>query len=286
MKKISKILAAILAPAMLLSLYACGGDNGSEENAQIADNPEVKIEETVLADEQGIKAVAKSFGKYEGELFPSDYALMIDVTNNTDKNVSVGLNNASVNGYMVGTNFSINIEPGKTELYPASFNDFDIEKYGITTFADFEFCFKAEDADTNETIIETKPISIKTSAADSYDYKYDESGKVVYDADGVKIIAKNTFEDDFLGQCVNFYVSNQTDKNISVMANEGTVNGKPAEIIFGSDVFSGKHAIDMLSLGENDRVDKIESLTLKFTIYDSDSGEPIVEPIDSIDVTF
>lgn len=286
MKKTSKILSAVLAAAMLFSLCACGGNNGSEGSSQAADSSEVKFEETVLVDEHGVKAVAKSFGKSESEIFPSEHALMIDVTNSTDKAITVGLDRASINGYMVETNFSLDVEAGKTELYPASFSDSDIEKYGIKTFADFEFCFKADDKESSEPIVETKPISIKTSAADSYDYKYDESGKCVYDADGIKIVAKDTFEDEFLGQCVNLYVSNQTDKNIAVNAIDCSVNGKPADIFYGSEVCAGKHSIDTLSTDEKDRVDKIESLTLKFNIFDWDNGEPIVEETDSIDIAF
>lgn len=262
------------------SLAACAGNTSDTSTTSTT------IEETVLLDDQGIKAVAKSFGKYEGEFLTVDNALLIDVSNQSDKAIAVSVKNSSVNGYMINSGFSLEIKAGETAVYPVVFEDSALERYDITTYADIGFSFVVSDAKTYEIMIETDPVTIKTSAAETYSYEYDESGEVLYDTDGIKIVAKGTCEDEYVGQCVTMYVSNQTDKQIGLYVSEGSVNGKTADIYYGAEVLPGKHSVDLLSFGENNRVDTIESVTLTFDIFDMVSGEPIVEKIDPVTVTF
>lgn len=277
-----KLFAMFFVVLLSLSLSACSGNGAGKTSG----GSEVTIPETVLVDEQGIKAVAKSFGKYESEVFPSDQALLIDVTNSTGRTVSVGLNRSSINGYMINCPVSFEIDTGETQTYPASFDELALKKYAFPAIADLEFCFTVTDAETYEPILETQPIQIKTSAADTYDYSYDESGEVIYDAEGIKITAKEPYEDEYLGLSVDLVISNQSGKNLSIAAPECDVNGKTVEPSFGADVMNGKHSISQLSFDEGDRPETIQSLTLSLEIRDWDDGEPIVEKTDPVTVTY
>ena len=285
MKK-NMIVICILLCLCLASAAVFAGC-GDTQNASQDGAGEVTVEEQTIFDDQGIKAVVKGYGKFEDELLSYDRELLIDVTNNLDQDISFGLRQCSVNGYMVESYYSYTIETGKTETYPVIFDASELESLGITTIADYEFCIVAEDNDTYETLVESDPIIIKTSAYEGFEYKFDESGTVVYDTDNVKIIAKDQTEDEFFGPCVSIYVANDTDKNIMVSAASCSVNGKEVQdYYFGSEPAAGKHSIDLLSFGEDERPEKIESLTLSFAIYDFDTGDPIVEKTEPATVEF
>lgn len=285
-----RLLVCILAAMICLSLLAACGNTqntgGDAQNSQ-SSSGEVTVEEQTIFDDQGIKAVVKGLGKYEGEMMSFDRALLIDVTNSTEKNFVFGLSHCSVNGYMIDSNYSYTIEAGKTDTYPGFFDSTKLEALGITTIADFEFCIVAEDEETYETLIESDPISVKTSAYEGFEYSYDENGTVLYDADGIKIIAQDLEEDEYLGPGVKIYVANNTDKGIAVGVASGSVNGKEVnDFSFGADPAAGKHSIELLSIGDEERPEKIESLTLSFSIYDWDTGDAIVEKTEPVTVTF
>ena len=281
MKRLLALFLAVMICATALA--ACG----STQNSGAQGAGEVTVEEQTIYDDQGIKAVVKGYGSFENELLSFDNELLIEVTNDTDKKISFGLNHCSVNGYMVESYYYISIEAGKTDTYPVAFDSTALESLGVTTIADYEFSIVVQDEETYETFIESDPISVKTSAYEGFEYQYDESGSVVYDADGVKIIAKDLVEDEYFGLCVKLYAANDTDKNIVINAETCSVNEKEVQdFIFGSELSAGKHSVDLLTFGEDERPEKIESLALTFSIYDSDSGDVIVEKTEPATVTF
>lgn len=271
------------------ALAACGSTQNSDPDSR---NPNsgtdaVTIAETPVMDEQGIVAVAKRIGKYECEWFTYDLALVVDVTNNTDKAVSVSVMNLCVNGCVFDGSAGFDIQPGETGSVPAMLDEIAMQNYGITTIADLEFYLEVQDAESFQTLIESDPVSIKTSACEGFEYRYDESGTVLYDADGVKIIAKDgLIEHEFIGPYINLYVVNQTDRNIDVSVVDGAVNGEKAELGVGSYTPSGKRSINILSIESEERPEKVESFTLSFSIDDWDTGESIVEKTDPVTVTF
>ncbi len=277
MKKIAALLAGLL---LALSLGACAGGGGGAAGGQVT------LPETVLADEKGIKAVVKGFGKYEGPLFPSDHALLIDVTNGTDRTVEVGLTDSSVNGCMIQTNISVNVKPGETLVYPASFDEAALRRYGITTYREFEFRLEVEDDETYETVLLTPLIQLRTSAAEDGAEEFDESGDVIYDADGLKVVARPPYEDPQLGLCVDLAVSNRGDQPVSVVVARCLLNGKETDPYYGSDVMPGKHSLDVISFDQEDVPEKLESLTLSLNVYQRDTGDLLVENTPPVTVNF
>ncbi len=254
---------------------------------------ETSIEETVLVDEQDVKVTAKRFGEYKEEVYSADQALIMEVENNTDKKISVALRNSSVNGYMVDTEFSRDFEPGETGIFPGVFNESTLEYCGIETVSEIEFSVEvtsytkvSEEEEETEVIIETDPITICTSEWDTYMNAFDESGTVAYDKDGIKIVVRDAVTDDILGAEIPIYVSNQTDKFISVGAFEGELNGKKTEIYYGADVLPGKHSVNLLGPSVDEALEKIDSAKLTFSIMDFETGETIVEKTEPLSITY
>ena len=251
-----------------------------------ANSGEVTVKETTILDENGIKAVVKGYGSYKSDLLGLDRVLLIDVTNGSERSVSFGLGNASINGVMTDAQYYLGVMPGETVTFPAIFDEAPLEFFGITTIADYEFSVVLEDADTFETILETDPVQIKTSAYEGFDYSFDDSGTVLYDEGGVKIIAKGTDVSEHLGPVVNLCVINSSGRNLDFSVVEGSVNGQEAEMYGGSLVRAGKRLFNRLSIEEGSQPEKIETLTVSFAFYDWDTGEQIVEKTAPATVTF
>ena len=250
------------------------------------DSGEVTVKETTILDENGIRAVVKGYGKYKSELLGLDRVLLIDVTNGSERTVSFGLGNASVNGVMTDAQYYLAVMPGETVAFPAVFDEAPLEFFGVTTIADYEFCVVIEDAETFETILETDPIQIKTSAYEGFDYSFDDTGTVLYDEGGVKIIAKGTDTSEYLGPVVNLCVINSSGRNLDFSVAEGSVNGQEVEMYGGSLIRSGKRLFSRLSFEEGSQPDRVETLTVSFTFYDWDTGEQVVEKTEQATVTF
>ena len=279
--KMKKLLVLIMALLLCMTaLSACGGLGIPGSGIGVT------VEETTILDESGVKAVVKGLGAYSDDMMSMDNVLLTDVTNNTKKSISFGFKKCSVNGYMIDSYYFVTVEPGETKTYPASFDADTLKELGVTTYADYEFCVSVEDSETYETLIETDPISVKTSAYEGFEYNYDESGTVLYDADSVKIISKGITEDEYLGNCLDLYVANLSDRNLVVSVNESSLNGKAIDAFFGAEVYAGKRSISSLSFDEKANPKKGDKLTLSFRIDDMDSGDMIVEKTESVEVAF
>lgn len=201
--KQKKIITALLAAAIAISLTACGEaqetqktDSAEDSKTQSEDMDKNKadvenenddkssgvqmeglkttanIGETVLIDENNIKVIAT-------DLEYTDYSvdLNLKIENNSDKDLSfisgsVGYSCNSVNGYMVDSAYlSADIAAGKKSNESISFSMDELAMYGLTEVADMQIGFDIKDE--NYESVYCGIGQIKTSAADSYDYSAD-----------------------------------------------------------------------------------------------------------------
>lgn len=289
-----RALSLVIAVLLILSLAACGGSDAElqtpadvsvndpaatkpEETEQAAAQ-ETAIEETVLVDEAGVKITAKSF--HENELFGP--ALKILIENNSDVDLTIQTRNASVNGYMVETMLSVDVVSGKKANDEIIFMSSDLEACGIETVADMEFAFHIFTTEDWETYLDTPSIQLKTSAAETYEYTYDDSGEVAFDANNVKIVVKGLAEDNSLfGPSIVVYIENNSDQDITVQARDVSVNGFMVDAIFSSDVMVGKRSVDTITFMSSDleenEIAAIETIELAFHIFDFAEWETIVD---------
>jgi len=291
-----KILRLILASALAISVCACGGstaDKAKEPGVTTAskenqpDQPEqdeakqsasASITETVLVDEAGVKITAKALEN--GGTWGASLWLAID--NNSGKNLTVQCRNASVNGYMVDTMMSVDIVDGKKANDELVFMSSDLENCGISTIADMEFAFHIFTTEGWEDYLDTPQIQLKTSAADTYQYNFDDSGYLAYDGNGVKITIKGLAENhSIFGPSIIAYIENTSDRNITVQTRNVSVNGYMMDATFSSDVMTGKHAVDAITFMSSDleenEITAIENVDLSFHIFDMDSWDDIVD---------
>ena len=305
----------VLCLALSISLMGCGGGSDSspketveekveetttetqaKENTQEAENSTeaeqeapaetqetttVKagsetIDEQVLMDEEGVTITAKSLDP-KGFLGPE---LKILIENNSGKNLTVQTRNSSVNGYMIETMLSCDVADGKKANDTIVFASSDLKAAGIDIIADMEFSFHLFESDSWEEYYDSSMITVETSAAEGFEYTYDDSGETVFDEDGYRIVVKGISEEDsFFGPGVVVYLENNSDEPITVQVRDVSINGFMIEPIFSSDVSAGKHAVDAITflsseLEDND-ITKIEEVELSFHIFDQDSWDTI-----------
>lgn len=306
---LSLVIAAILA----VSLTACGGPSGgdvrepsnvqtSEAGSEETPQPErseapekesekepektaAAIDEAVLVDESGVKITAKSLDA--GGFLGAEVKLLIE--NDSGKDLTFQCRNSSVNGYMVETMMSVDVVDGKKANDGLIFMSSDLEACGIETIADMEFSFHIFTTQDWETYLDTPLIQLKTSAADTYEYTYDDSGNLAYDGNDIKAVIRGLSEDSIFGPGIVVYIENHGNRDTTVQVRDVSVNGFMVQTLFSSDVGAGKHAVDTITflsseLEEND-ITEIENVELSFHIFDTATWDTIADT-DTIAITF
>lgn len=279
-----RVLSIMIALAMMFTLVACEVPvEEMKEPSQVGtgnnnEKIEVTITEKVLVDEAGVKITAKSVDM--GSMFGPEIKLLIE--NNSGKNLTFQSRNASVNGYMIETMMSVDVATGKKANDGLTFMRSDLDACGISVIADMEVEFHIFDSDTWDTYLDTEAVQIKTSVADSYQYTYDDSGKVAYEGNGFKVVIKGLAEDESIfGPSIVVYIENTSKKDITVQVRNLSINGFMVEALFSCDVKVGKRAVDTITFLESDleenEISSIEDVELSFHIFDLDEWETIVD---------
>ena len=256
------------------------------ESDEPQETEEISIEEVVLVDEADIKITAKSFDA--DALFGPEVKLLIE--NNSSKDLTFQCRNSSVNGYMVDTMMSVDVVSGKKANDALTFMSSDLDACRIDVIADMEFSFHIYTSEDWETYLDTQLFTIHTTAAEGFEYVFDDSGDVAYDENGVKIVIKGLSEDDSIfGPGVIVYIENNSDDNVTVQARDVSINGFMIDPLFSSDIVAKKHAVDAITFMSSDLEDnaitQIESIELAFHIFETESWDTIADS-DTLSITF
>lgn len=284
----------LMLMAMVITGCGASGDevkNSASESSESAAKEkdsaetEVSIEEQVLYDEKDIKITAT--GMKDGWM-GTELTLLIE--NNSGKEITVQARNANVNGYMVPTTMSADVASGKKANDSLTFETSGLKECGIDTIAKMEFSFHIFDTESWDDIANTDVIKIATSAADGYKQTYDDSGNVLVDKKGIRIIEKGLSEDDsFWGPGIVLYIENNSDRDITVQTADVSVNGFMVDATMSEDVIAGRKAmsaVQFLSTDlEENSIEKITDVELKFNIIDMESFDNIFDS-DTLSITY
>lgn len=286
-----RIIALLLAAMMLFCLCACGGESpansGSDSGKANAkkEKTDVSIEEQVLYDANDIKITATGL---DDSWYGTELKLLIE--NNSSQDITIQVRNANVNGYMVTTSMSADVAAGKKANDSLTFETTSLKDCGIETMATMEFYFVIIDSESFEDIYNTDVITINTSAAEGYTQTYDDSGEVLAEVNGIKIVSKGLSEkDSFWGPGLIVYIENNSDQDITVQARDVSINGFMVDPSMSEDVVAGKRAITAVQFFDTDLEDNgietISDLELYFTIFNQESWDEIANT-DIINLSF
>ena len=254
-------------------------EGSSEENAaaEKSEGVDVSIEEQVLVDQDGIKITALEYVK--DSIWGDGIKVLIE--NETDKDVMVGCNALIVNDYMINDLFASDVAAGKKSNETIYLSSSELKAAGIDTVGRIEIYFHVYDSDSFDNIFDSDCVTIETSAIDSIDMTANDEGTELYNDGGIRIIGKTVDENSFWGTAILLYIENQSGNNVGISVDDLSINGFMFTPYFSTTVYDGKKCIDditiMSSELEENGIESIDEVELKFRIYNSDSYETIAE---------
>ena len=298
MTKKSKMLIALLLAMVMILATACSssdevkqpanvnGDSSvtskeepagnDSNNEQENDTVEITVAETVLYEADGVKVTAT--GYEDGWMGPE---IKILVENDSSRNVLVTSASVSANGYMMpSAALYAEVAAGKKANETLTIMSSELDQSGIEMLAELQFYLQIQDPETWETITTSDLLTLTTSAA-PYEQPVDDSGDVLYDSDGIRIICKGLKQDIIWDGTVVFYMENNSGKEISVYAENVSVNGFMQDVGLWSDlrpstkIIDGMSMIDLSDL-EIENIDQIENIEFNLRIVDANTWEDIV----------
>ena len=265
-----KQMIAALAAILLVS---CGSETTGTSSAP---SQTASIEETVILDQNGLKITATGL---EDSFMGDELKLLVE--NNNGQNLTVQSHASSVNGYMITNIMSIDVADGKKVNDALTLTSSEMEDCGITSITDLAFTLHVFNTDTWETVIDTPVIELKTNLSGSVTQTYDDSGNVVYDAGGIRIITKGKTDDSILGPGIQVYVENNSAEDIMVQTRNVSINGFMVDTFYSPLVMAGKRSLSSLTLSdtslEANGITDITSAELSFVIINPNNLMDIAE---------
>lgn len=261
-------------------------DTPAEETNAEAPSDEVTLEEKEIYNQDNIIVTATGL-KMDGFWGPE---ITLLVENNSDKNLTIQPRNSSVNGYMIDLQMSCDVAAGKKANDGMVISNSDLEKCGIDTIADIEFSLHIFESDSWESYVDTEPIKLTTSVGAGYQQVYDDSGEVLYDNNGIKIISKGLLTDDSIfGPQFITYIENNSDKGITVQVRDTSVNGFMIDSSMSAEVASVKKQISAMSFLssqlEENKITEFKNIETSFHIFYTD-GWDTIEDTTPITISF
>ena len=199
------------------------------------------IEEQVLLERDGVRITALGLGR-NGFSGPE---LKLLIENGSGRNLKVRACDVSVNRYMNDAKLQVSVNNGERIYSALVFSREDLERCSVETLAEIEICFNAYAADDYSDLFYSEPVVMRTAAAEGFQQKYDESGAVAYDGDGVKIVLKGLDRNE-PGIVVG--IENTGEEKINVTNAGCYVNGVRLYPTFAREVMPGKRSIGCIVL--------------------------------------
>lgn len=235
------------------------------------------IEEQVLIDRDGIRVTAKQY--VTDSIWGEGIKVLIE--NNSDIDVMVGCDALIVNGYMISDLFSADVAAGKKANDTIYLSSSELKAAGIDVVGRVEIYFHAYDSDSYDSIFGKESAVIETSAIDRIDTKANDDGVELYNEGGIRIVGKTVDENSFWGMAILLYMENDSGRDAVIQVEDLSVNGFMMTPYFSADVYDGKKALDDITLMsselEENGIESIEDVELKFHIYDPESYDTIAD---------
>lgn len=306
MKK--RLMMVVVAMGMACSLMACGLSGNTQDSEKTLtskkDNfgitlgkfsKKATIEEKVLYDKDNVKITATNL-----EYGEEAANLKLKIENNSEKKLTfsagtMGYGVNAINGFMVsGGYLNCEADVGESIDEEMSFDYEELILLGMKEIADIRVGFTISDEDFNN--IYTKPVQIKTSLANSYDYSKNSKNyhkaitskalKYTYDIDipyfetdeiyssnGIKVVSEGYMKNADGDRVLFLEVQNNSENMIYFQTNDLKVNEKK--------LYDGTWSYDCILAGcttlvnidvddaiddleeQKDSVQKIESVSFK-----------------------
>ncbi len=281
MRKIYGILCIL---AVVFSLSGCGVSttesiSGGSKDEGNSKNNDITVEEQEIYNSNDI--IVKVTGIEMDGFYGPELKLYIE--NNSDKDITVQSDYASMNGWMMEPTMSCDVVAGSKANTTLDWFSSEMDKSEITTVGQMEFKLNIIDGDYN-TIAESEMITVKTSADGTFEQTYDMDGTEIYNKDGVVVKVTGYVKDSIWGDGLAIEVSNTSGKTIIVQPESCQVNGYTIDSYYSETVLDGKYSIGELNFSDagldDNVIESIDEIKINVNIID----EATFETIDTGDV--
>lgn len=249
-------------------------DNDTAGNTEASSSKNITIDEQVLLDQNDIVITATDY------VYDSIWGEGIKVLleNNSDQNITVGCNALIVNDYMITDLFSADVAAGKKSNETIYLSSSELEAAGIDVVGQVEMYFYVYDESWNK-LFDSDCVTVQTSEYANMDTTPNDEGTELYNEGGIRIVGKTVDENSFWGTAILLYIENTSGRNVTIQCDDMSINGFMMTPYFSCDVYDGKKAIDditiMSSELEDNGIESIDDVEMKFNIYDADTYDTI-----------
>jgi len=257
----------------------------AEEKASTA-SKDISVSEQEIYNENDVVVTVKGM---ENGILGTELSCVIE--NNSSSNILVTTRDLNVNGYMFeSSGLYADVAAGKKSNESITLYSSEMQQQGVDTIANIEFKIHLSDSETWNDIASSEVISIDTSVAGSYSQTVDDSGDVVYDKDGIRVICKGLKKDSIWDGVVLFYMENGTGRDVSIYTENVSVNGFMEDASCWADILAGKRCVDAIYLWDLDdleleSMDDVENIEFNIKVVDKDNWD-IIDTSDPITLNF
>ena len=230
-----------------------GTTPGSEQEGEEDDPGRITVKEKIVYDNEGLVITLKGFTENEEDRIASWPKFQFLVENGTSENLRIRTTESSVNGVMVNSYMMCEIGPEEWANAEMGLFSTDLKRANIEIIKDVEFIFHFIGEQSAIDYRYSDVISIRTSADYSYVQTYDDSGGVLVNRDGIKIVNQGLYyESDTSGLVLNLFIANNSGSDVRVMPKSCYIDGVLIEIFAEAVVLDGKKAFTVLTFEEED----------------------------------
>ncbi len=277
-------LYLIIVVAFFMVIALGSGSSSDSKNDNISSDStsskqeDVTIDEAVIFEHNDVIITAKEI--VTDSIWGQGIKILIE--NNSSSDVVVSCDALAVNGYMLTDFLYETVTAGQKSNSTIYCLSSDLKNAGISNIGEVDVWFYLLNPDTYERTYESsEPSVIKTSAYDSIDSTLDIGGTEILNQNGIKIVAKYVDEDSFWGKSVLIYAENNSGSNVIISCDDESINGFMIDGYYYASIKDGYKSFDTLeffdSTLEENGIDKIDNLKLKFSCIDADSYRTIFE---------
>ena len=291
----------LLSVLLLAALLSCGGMLAAQ-----AEGP-CKPDGSVLFEKDGLKVTTAGLDK-DPTTGGEDTILWADIENKGDKDVWLGVEDGSVNGFMApvwlirfqkendeytGGNyeFRMRIPAGSEGRYALGYAEQTVPGMDMKKLCELKFCFTLAKEEYGLADYRSEPVVIATGeTAEPLDF--DALGTVVLDDDRLKLVIGEQAYDDWYGPYIKIYAENKTDHYVGLAGNSAELDGTLCENLLDGVVMAPgtRAAGDFMFEDLDSGMKSFEKLTLRLSRYESEDPDRMNEaesvPLEPVHMTY
>lgn len=239
-------------------------NDSQKQNSEV-----ITVEEKVLFEEEGVRATLKGVNG-------NDFKILLE--NDSDKNVGLSSDIIIVNGITMYGSLYLKAAAGKKVNGVLSLSSSELQIANISTVANVKtvdaHIFNSDDYST----IKNTNFEFSTSVSEDFIQNIDDTGDILYDQNGITVIAKN-LNKDIWGNALYVLIKNNTESDIVASADNLSVNGFTLNSFQSDTIAAGTVRfcdieISSTGLSENE-IENIENVSFTMSFRNSDSYDTI-----------